>query len=393
MRKKTAFLSFTLAITLSVGLFLIPSLIYAQTTGDIPEFKPLTNVDGTPFKEIFSTNATLGDFFQGLFNLSITIGALLAVLMLAWSGWQYMTSDVVSMKGDAKKRIQNALIGLLMLLATVLVLRQINPDLVSLSILNTGGGVAATQNNDTPSAGGRFVDTPRGYCTPESSGYRCYNNLLSCGQNHGLNSCTPYSTAYNDAYGPDSGRDTPLPDGNSTYKERRWINNIGRDVNNNLLRCVDALGAGWVDQPASMCGAVSGINPNGQCCALPAEYASTTPLTGELYSSNEQQYISAGRFCYLTNNTYSCFANIDACAAAKTASSTCLVRSATNTWATPPTGITTYRTTQPGQICGNAGDGTEFGYEVPDQRYSCGYVSVAACTAAQNGTLTECKQY
>jgi hypothetical protein len=67
-----------------------------------------------------------------LFNLAVLIGGVLAVFIIASAGLQYMTTDAILQKSDAKKRIQNALIGLIMLLSIWIFFNQINPDILKL---------------------------------------------------------------------------------------------------------------------------------------------------------------------------------------------------------------------------------------------------------------------
>jgi hypothetical protein len=54
-----------------------------------------------------------------------------------------MGTDIFDKKGAAKEAIQNALIGLLLLVTTYILLNQINPDILNLNI---------TQNLKAPSA-------------------------------------------------------------------------------------------------------------------------------------------------------------------------------------------------------------------------------------------------
>ncbi len=84
---------------------------------------------------------TQGDFNQYinlLYKMSISIAALLAVVKIVIAGAKYMLSDVVTNKSDAKKDIQGALLGLLLILGAVIILNTVNPAL-------TDGGLNITQ--------------------------------------------------------------------------------------------------------------------------------------------------------------------------------------------------------------------------------------------------------
>ncbi|MEX0912928.1 MAG: hypothetical protein WDZ56_00185, partial [Candidatus Paceibacterota bacterium] len=69
---------------------------------------------------------------EGLFSIAIAIAAILVVIRLIWAGTQYMLSSLVTSKETAKKNIQDALIGLLIILGSVTILQTINPQLLNL---------------------------------------------------------------------------------------------------------------------------------------------------------------------------------------------------------------------------------------------------------------------
>lgn len=53
-----------------------------------------------------------------------------------WGGYRYMLSGLWTSKEAAKETLQNAVLGLLILLGAYLILYQINPCILSLEILN-----------------------------------------------------------------------------------------------------------------------------------------------------------------------------------------------------------------------------------------------------------------
>lgn len=99
---------------------------------------------------LFASN-DLSAFFNAFFKTAIVAGAMLAVLRLGYAGFLYMTTDAFGEKGKAKSIIQDAVIGLLLLLSIWLILNQINPNLLNLNILqgvrqspaNSGQGTQA----------------------------------------------------------------------------------------------------------------------------------------------------------------------------------------------------------------------------------------------------------
>lgn len=80
-----------------------------------------------------SGSADLAGYINKIFLLSLAIGSLLAVLRLVWAGYQYMASEMWTSRARAKEIIFETLLGLALLFATVLILRQINPQITSLT--------------------------------------------------------------------------------------------------------------------------------------------------------------------------------------------------------------------------------------------------------------------
>jgi hypothetical protein len=75
----------------------------------------------------------LPGYIKYLYEFSFIAGTALAVLMIILGGVQWSTTSVnPATKADAKKRITNAVLGLVFLFATYAILYTINPDLVNL---------------------------------------------------------------------------------------------------------------------------------------------------------------------------------------------------------------------------------------------------------------------
>jgi hypothetical protein len=76
--------------------------------------------------------ASIGAFINDLFRLAITIGAVIAVLEFVYGGIAYMGREAGGMEvHGSRERITNAVLGLLMLLATWVVFNQINPQILT----------------------------------------------------------------------------------------------------------------------------------------------------------------------------------------------------------------------------------------------------------------------
>lgn len=74
---------------------------------------------------------SLGDYVNLIVGIVIAIASLLAVVMLVVGGVQYMTTDAFSGKSEARETITKALLGLILALGSYLILKTINPNLLS----------------------------------------------------------------------------------------------------------------------------------------------------------------------------------------------------------------------------------------------------------------------
>ena len=123
---------------ISVCLAVVPA-VNAQSTDCAPGangFVPLACTPGSSKLGQLYNSGNFSDFINGLFKFGIAIGAIVAVLRLAYAGYLYMgQSDMWSHKGEAKTIIADVTLGLLLLLAIYLILFQINPDIVKLDAL------------------------------------------------------------------------------------------------------------------------------------------------------------------------------------------------------------------------------------------------------------------
>lgn len=111
----------------SLTLLIVTTPIFAAEGGVVQ----LTGIS-------FGTNGagTLQGYINALYLLAIGIGAAIAVLRLILAGAKYMLTDVVTQKGEAKKDVQSAVLGLLIILSAILILETINPNLNNFDVLN-----------------------------------------------------------------------------------------------------------------------------------------------------------------------------------------------------------------------------------------------------------------
>lgn len=88
-----------------------------------------------------------GEYYKTLYEVGVGLAGLLAVIMLAIGGVEYIASAAnPSAKDDARKRITAALLGLMIALTSYLILQTINPKLTTFDIGlgAVGGGVSGT---------------------------------------------------------------------------------------------------------------------------------------------------------------------------------------------------------------------------------------------------------
>lgn len=149
------------------------ALVYAQTQQTQPYVTPTNGINPNIFCQGGSCTyvpleplpglpnrygpgqGSIGTWIGEGFKLVIGAGAVIAVAMIVLGALTYMFSDVVKNKTNAITRIRNAMWGLVILLASYLILYTINPELVTFNLKLT----PLNNYNTTPgsSSGGTRV--------------------------------------------------------------------------------------------------------------------------------------------------------------------------------------------------------------------------------------------
>ncbi len=119
--RKTFFVSALFAVAA------IASVAHAQG------FIPLAPIPGLT-EGVTANQAGLANFLNNLYKYLIGLAAVIAVVEIIWGGLLYSTQDVPGSKTNGKEKIQNALLGLVLVLSPVLVFSIINPSILNLSI-------------------------------------------------------------------------------------------------------------------------------------------------------------------------------------------------------------------------------------------------------------------
>ena len=153
MSKKLLILSFSL----STLFILSPFTIHAATPSLTPYklLEPLPGIETTQGSGVTNAGAYLG----GIFQLALALAGVLAVIRIIYGGTVYMTTDAFGKKGEAKKVIQNALLGLLLAAGSWLILALVlSPNCQNGQAfcfnLSLGQPIFSTQTNtNTPGTG------------------------------------------------------------------------------------------------------------------------------------------------------------------------------------------------------------------------------------------------
>jgi hypothetical protein len=106
--------------------------VFASPTVLLAEYQPLQELPIDGHNEAYQ-QASEGNFtpyLNGLVKILIGVAASLAVIFITIGGVQYITTDSLTGKESGKETINNALLGLLLALASWLILNTINPDLI-----------------------------------------------------------------------------------------------------------------------------------------------------------------------------------------------------------------------------------------------------------------------
>ena len=99
-------------------------------------FVPLADNSQSPMLTAVYNSKGLGDYINVLFKVSLSVGAILAVVRIAYAGYLYMGTDMWGNKQKAREVLGDVTLGILLLLSIFLILRQINPQLLNLDVLN-----------------------------------------------------------------------------------------------------------------------------------------------------------------------------------------------------------------------------------------------------------------
>lgn len=268
------------ALILTFLVFAAPSAAFA---GDAA-FQPIVPLPGV------TSEMTFAAYINQLFTLVISLSAILAVLVIIYGGFEYMTSSAGISKKNGMERIQGAVTGLLLLLSVTLILRVINPCLLEINALSrvTAGNPAGTCSPavTTPEPGtgtGAGEPTEDGYRPPAGSCTRVQQTQCVNGESP-VRKCLK-SNVYSDvpATGgcPDGGGIVYICEGVACGAPPPSTTAVQRSSLQNLVSCTTA-GANRFCCNATTCEPTEGTTCSGtmnqSLCTPPATTAPTISL-------------------------------------------------------------------------------------------------------------------
>ncbi|MDP2593392.1 MAG: hypothetical protein Q8P52_01945 [bacterium] len=128
-------IGFCLVIVFFMVAVLSPAIVFAAQS-----YTPLAPIPGTFSSDCNGNDCLLSTYLAGAFKLGIAIAGLLAFLMIVIGGFQYATTDSITGKSDGLAKVRQAVGGLILALASYLIIYQINPSLAQLD-LSFGGPI------------------------------------------------------------------------------------------------------------------------------------------------------------------------------------------------------------------------------------------------------------
>ncbi|MEY2664401.1 MAG: hypothetical protein RIT04_209 [Candidatus Parcubacteria bacterium] len=138
------FYSTIILVTLGIGLFAGATIntitpVYAADTPIAKEYtllEPLPCIEGEGSKCVKGETIQkieISQYINYMFRLMIALAIFLAIFMFTYGAFEYMTSEAVGSKSDAKQRMWNSVLGVVAALASYLILYTIDPRLVQIN--------------------------------------------------------------------------------------------------------------------------------------------------------------------------------------------------------------------------------------------------------------------
>ena len=132
-KKLSRIIHLTVAISALLGVVFLLSASFLSVVQAAPPPPPPTPLGPTGFLSDCSRTGSLAKCINGIYILSLGLGALLALLMIILAGYRYMTAGGNAQQVEgAREAFTSAFIGLIVLFIGFALLFVINPDLTKL---------------------------------------------------------------------------------------------------------------------------------------------------------------------------------------------------------------------------------------------------------------------
>lgn len=130
------------AASLLLILVVLPSFVFADNHVPPPPTEPGQTAPQATFQPIVplpgvTSEMSFPQYINQIFRLVISLSSILAVLVIIYGGFEYMTSSAGISKKNGMERIQGAVTGLLLLLSVTLILQIVNPCILEITVLTT----------------------------------------------------------------------------------------------------------------------------------------------------------------------------------------------------------------------------------------------------------------
>lgn len=127
----------SIRVTILIACISAAHIALAADISSSPQnFVPIAPIQGASGNPI--TSGSFGEYINTLFRYSIGVGATLAIIWIMIGGFEYILSEATESKQSGRRRITNALYGLLILLFVSIVLYTIDPQALNLDPFRTG---------------------------------------------------------------------------------------------------------------------------------------------------------------------------------------------------------------------------------------------------------------
>ena len=124
---------------------------------------------GKTFSEYNPAGTSAADYINLMIKVFIGIIGVLGAVMIVLGGIQYMTTDAVSKKEGGKEMITNSIFGLILALASWVILNTINPHLIEIHIDPPKGVAVSVSFEDSAPKSGPATVTRNGQSVPIQS--------------------------------------------------------------------------------------------------------------------------------------------------------------------------------------------------------------------------------